>query len=102
MSNWRLHQAKLAAARIARNVVLSFGAVHGSTGQLPIGQRNAILLRHLAEPCQSVVTDLVPQAARAAMDHHADHILLQPHHAGGAFVEYMIDYLNLDEMVARA
>ena len=51
---------------------------------------------------QGVVADLVAQAARAGVDHDADHVLLQAHDAGRLLVEDVIDDLHFEEVVAGA
>ena len=51
---------------------------------------------------QGVVAHLVAQAARAGVDHDADHVLLQAHDLGGLLVEDVIDDLHFEEVVARA
>ena len=51
---------------------------------------------------QGVVADLVAQAARAGVDHDADHVLFEAHDRGGVLVEDVIDDLHFEEVVARA
>ena len=69
---------------------------------MAVGELDAVLLRHAAEHVQGVVTDLVAEAAAAAVDHDADHVLFQPHDRGGFRVEDLIDDLDFEEVVARA
>src|SRR5262249_40453648 len=74
----------------------------GSTGELAVRQRDTVLLGHAAEHRERVVADLVAQAARAGMDHDADHVLLEPIDPGYVGVKDMIDDLDLEEVISGA
>ena len=82
--------------------MLPLRAVDRGAGQLAVGQVDAVLLGRLAEQGQGVVAHLVAQAARAAVDHDADHVLFQAHDRGRLLVEDVIDDLHLEEVVAGA
>src|SRR5262249_11372019 len=103
-----LHQQLPVAPGIIRrrphgaDVVSPLRAVHRRTRELTVGQLDAVLLRHAAQHGQGVVAHLVAEAARAAVDHHADHVLFQPQHRRGFLVEDLIDDLHFEEVVARA
>ena len=95
MSSCRLHQAKL-AARAWPDVVLALrpwpGEAWRSGSSMPYS-------RALAQLRQGVVADLVAEAARAAVDHDADHVLFEAHDAGGFLVEDVIDDLHFQEVI---
>src|SRR5262249_33713219 len=84
------------------DVVPPLRAVHRGARQLAVGQLDAVLLGRLAEHAQGVVAYLVAQAARAGGDHDAHQVLLPPQHAGGGFIEDVVDDLHFEEVVARA
>ena len=83
-------------------ILLALVAMDRGAGQLPVGQFDAVLGGHFAEIGQRIIANLVAQAARAAMDHHADLVQLQAHRAGGRFVADFRHDLHFQEMVARA
>ena len=83
-------------------IVLALLAADRGADELLVGQVNAIFCRRAAQRSQRIVADLITQAARAAVDHHADHVLFQSHHLGRFFVEHLIDNLHLQKMIARA
>ena len=85
-----------------RDVVLPLRAVDRGAGQLAVGQLDAVFLRRLAQHAPGRRRNLVAQAARAAVDHHADHVLFQAHDRGRFLVEDVIDDLHFQEVVARA
>src|SRR5690606_8690925 len=104
-----LHRQELAVreAEVRRGphraqVRLPLGRVDRRAGELPVGQADAVALRHALEPAQVVVADLVAEAARAAVDQYRDVALLEAERRGGPAVLDALDELDLDEVVARA
>jgi hypothetical protein len=68
---------------------------------LSVGDLDPVL-RHRREHRSDVVrADLVPEAARAAVDHHADLITTEAERCRCAIVVHVLDELNLEEVVAR-
>ena len=53
-------------------VGLPLGAVHRGAGQLPVGEREAVLLGRPLEDAEVVVADLVAEPARARVDQDGD------------------------------
>ena len=103
MSSWRLHQAKLAAARMAAMYLLPLRAVDRGAGQLAVGQVDAVLLRRLAQHGQGVVADLVAQA-RASREWIMTQTMSfsRPITAAASSSKIVIDDLHFEEVVARA
>ena len=97
-----MHQAKLAAARIAPRYCCPSGLSTGAQASWRSGRSMPYFSGALRSMAQGVVADLVAQAARAGVDHHADHVLLQAHDRRGLLVEDVIDDLHFEEVVARA
>ena len=97
-----MHQAKLAAARMAAMYFCPSGLSTGAQASWRSGRSMPYFSGALRSMRQGVVADLVAQAARAAVDHHADHVLFQAHDGGGFLVEDVIDDLHFEEVVARA
>ena len=72
-----MHKAKLAAARIAPMYCCPSGLSTGAQASWRSGSSMPYFCGRVAEHRQGVVADLVAQAARAGVDHHADQVLLQ-------------------------
>ena len=83
-------------------ILLALGAMDRGTGQLPVGQLDAVLGRDFSQRQQRVVAHLIAQPARAGVDHHADEVFFEAHRVGGRFVEDFVDHLDFEKMVARA
>ena len=83
-------------------VFLAEFRVDRCTGQLAVGQRQPIARRCHDHPAQEFGTDLVPQATRAAMDHHHHIAQLQAVGLGDGAVEHLSYLLHLQVVVATA
>ena len=100
--SWRLHQAKLAAARIAPRYAWPSGLRTGAQASCESGSSKPYLFGASLNDAEVVVADLVAQPARAGVDQDRDLPLAQAHHLGRRLVEDAIDDLDFEEVVARA
>ena len=81
-------------------IILPLGAAHGHTDQLAIGQHDVVTAHLLLEAIDIICTDLMAEAARAAMDLHAYLAGEEAERFGGLGVEHLVDDVDLAEVVA--
>ncbi len=80
----------------------TLGRIDRGADELSVRKVDAVLLRRVAKLLDGVLADLVAEASRPRMDHHADAALRQAQHRSRLLVEHLVDDLHLDEVVAAA
>src|SRR5690349_12920288 len=71
-----------------------------SARELPIGQRDSISSERTIHAAHEVGTYLVPEAARAGVQHYGHLALEQPKHRCRGRIQDLVDHLDLEKMIS--
>jgi hypothetical protein len=83
-------------------VALALRRLHRRTGQLLVGDTDAVPAHRRLHGAYVVGADLVAQPPRSTVDHHAEQVGPQAQRLGDRGVVDLLDRLHLQEMVARS
>jgi len=93
-------KGKIGCGTHGTQVSLSLLAIHRSTNQFPIRERYSITANCSLELLDIVCANLVPEAARTAVDLHNKAAIMETKNAARLCIEYFIHDIDFNEMVS--
>src|SRR5512142_2072257 len=97
-----IRKCKVCGGAHCTQVCLAFRRIQRRADQFPVGQVDAILADCALKGLYIVCADLVPEAARAAMDLHGQTASVESHCICSFFIEDLLHNIDLDKVIACA